>query len=186
MRALALAWLTEALRLGAALAAAMLCAAAWAGEPVAKGGYVADDKPPLPREAQTTLQQINAYRARGATCGSRRMEPAPALEWNPLLQRAAEVQVRHMGRLGDVTHDGADGSSVGARVTREGYAWSTVGENVAAGRAQAAATLAQWMASPGHCSNLMNAAFREVAVVGLSAGGAYGTYWVMVLAAPQR
>jgi uncharacterized protein YkwD len=151
-----------------------------------KGGFVAEERKPLPPEAEATLREINAYRAQGASCGTQRYEPAPPLQWNEALQRAARVQAQHMGRQGTVTHDGPDGSSVGQRVTREGYEWGNVGENAAAGRHTAGATLAQWMASPGHCRNMMGAAFREVAVVGVSAGGPYGSYWVMVLAAPLR
>lgn len=86
---------------------------------------------------------------------------------------------------GGLGHTGSDGSNVAKRAEAAGYRWSAVGENIAAGRTTATATLAQWMASPGHCGNIMNPAFADVAVAGLHRPGTpYGHYWVMVLGRP--
>jgi uncharacterized protein YkwD len=61
-----------------------------------------------------------------------------------------------------------------------GYSGSPRGENIAAGYGSAAAVVAGWMASTGHCQNIMNAAFRS-AGVGYATGASsqYGTYWTM-------
>ena len=41
------------------------------------------------------------------------------------------------------------------------------------------------MASPGHCINIMNPSFVDVAVAGLhQPGSRYSHYWVMVLGRP--
>jgi uncharacterized protein YkwD len=133
------------------------------------------------------LDEINRWRAQGATCGSARLEPAPPMRWSALLHRAADQHVRDMAsqRGGSIGHTGSNGSSVGQRAQAAGYRWSAVGENVAAGRNTASATLAQWMASPGHCGNIMNPAFVDVAVAGLHLPGTtYNHYWVMVLGRP--
>ncbi len=108
------------------------------------------------------------------------------MRWNDQLQRAAEVHVRDMARGGgSIGHTGSDGSTVALRTEGAGYRWTSVGENVAAGRATASATLAQWMASPGHCNNIMNPAFVDVAVAGQhQPASTYKHYWVMVLARP--
>jgi uncharacterized protein YkwD len=43
-----------------------------------------------------------------------------------------------------------------------------------------------WIASPGHCANLMNPAFVEVGVACVSTSGAsYPTYWTMNLGTPR-
>ncbi|MFO1269582.1 MAG: CAP domain-containing protein [Rubrivivax sp.] len=142
----------------------------------------------LPAATQALLEEINRRRAAGATCGSSHMDPAPPVRWSALLERAADAHVRDMAPRdgGSISHTGSNGSTVGTRTEAAGYRWSTVGENVAAGRATALATLAQWMASPGHCSNIMNPAFTEVAVAGLNLPGTtYNHYWVMVLARPM-
>lgn len=142
----------------------------------------------LPADTQALLDEINRRRAAGATCGSAHKDPAPPMRWSALLERAAEAHVRDMAPRngGSISHSGSNGSTVGTRADAAGYRWSTVGENVAAGRATALATVAQWMASPGHCSNIMNPAFTEVAVAGLHLPGTiYNHYWVMVLARPM-
>lgn len=156
-----------------ALAAAPSTAAATAGAAAT-----------LPAATQALLDEINRRRAEGATCGSQRKAPAPPMRWSVQLLRAAESHVRDMARQpGGIGHAGSDGSTVGTRVGATGYDWRSVGENVAAGRPTALATLAQWMASPGHCANIMNPGFAEVAVAGLNLPGtAYNHYWVMVLA----
>lgn len=158
----------------------------------AKGGMALDDDAgtELPPAAKALLAEINRRRAEGASCGSVRKEPAPPMRWNTRLERAAQAHVRDMARnvVGNgasIGHTGSNGSNVGGRVEATGYRWSSVGENVAAGRPDAVATLAQWMASPGHCSNIMNPSFADVAVAGLHwPGTTFNHYWVMVLARP--
>jgi uncharacterized protein YkwD len=143
--------------------------------------------PPLPAATQALLDEINRRRAEGAVCGAQRQEPAPPMRWSEALFRAADLHVRDMApqRGGSIGHAGSNGSNVGQRAENAGYRWSSVGENVAAGRATASATLAQWMGSPGHCANIMNPRFVDVAVAGLHLPGTtYNHYWVMVLGRP--
>lgn len=141
----------------------------------------------LPADTQALLDEINRRRAEGAVCGAVRKEPAPPMRWSEALYRAADLHVRDMAaqRGGNIGHTGSNGSDVGARAESAGYRWSSVGENVAAGRATASATLAQWMGSPGHCANILNPRFVDVAVAGLHLPGTtYNHYWVMVLGRP--
>src|SRR5690606_41554987 len=79
---------------------------------------------------------------------------------------------------GSMSHAGSDGSTVGARVTREGYAWRVVAENVAWGYRTPEAVMQGWMNSPGHCAAVMGASYSE-----LSAADA-GTYWTLLFAEP--
>ena len=66
-----------------------------------------------------------------------------------------------------------------------GYAWSFAGENIAAGQPTVSSVMSGWLASPGHCANIMKAEFRDVAVSCVSqAGSSYGRYWTMSLARP--
>ena len=154
---------------------------------VVKGGYPLQERKPLSPANAPTLRQINAYRAQGANCGGVVMAPAEALVWNDALGRAAQEHAHYLARLGDITHTGADGSSVGQRMTAQGFVWGAAGENVAAGKDSAPGTLAQWMSSPGHCRNMMGKQFREVAVARQDNGGStYKHYWVMVLGTPLR
>lgn len=157
-----------------------------------KGGYVEPEKPPaappppLSAEVQDTLRRINAYRAAGASCGSQRFEPAPPLAWNAQLEQAALAHARDMAGRRDMSHRGGDGSSMSDRVARVGYRWGSLGENVSAGYKSIPEGLEGWMKSPGHCSNIMGAQFREVGVGSAYASGdTYGWYRAMVLGTPR-
>ncbi len=134
------------------------------------------------------LQRINAARAAGASCGSAgNFAATSALAWNAPLGQAALVHSDDMVTGNYFSHTGSDGSSAGQRAAAAGYAWSTWGENIAAGQPTVASVMAAWMGSPGHCANLMNPAFREVglACVSGAAGNTYGSYWTMVLGASR-
>ena len=81
-------------------------------------------------------------------------------------------------------HTGSNGSTLATRVDATGYAWSALGENIAAGYNGLDAVLAGWMASPGHCANIMNANFNQVGLVCVNgtASTTYNNYWTMDLA----
>ena len=79
------------------------------------------------------------------------------------------------------SHTGSDGSSMATRVNATGYAWLSLGENIAAGYSGIDAVLAGWMASDGHCANIMNPSFNQVGLVCVSGTSAtmYSSYWTM-------
>ena len=83
-------------------------------------------------------------------------------------------------------HEGLDGLSVDGRVTAEGYTWSHVGENIAAGYFSAESVIDGWMNSEGHCKNMMNANFTEVGLAcTVNGDSTYKTYWVQNFAKPR-
>ncbi len=102
------------------------------------------------------------------------------------LNRAALRHSRDMGLRGYFDHVSPEGRSVGDRVTAEGYAWSAVGENVAAGPESAAEAMRGWMASPGHRANVLDCAFTHMGlgVEGVDTSG--GPHWTQVFAAPAK
>lgn len=132
------------------------------------------------------LQLVNKARARPRNCGKQRMEAAAALRWNPGLGAAALAHSRDMARRGVLSHEGRDGNTAGARANAAGYLWRSIGENVATGQGSPAQAVEGWLASPGHCVNVMNRAFVEM-------GAAYAInrksntiiYWTQVFGAPR-
>ncbi len=131
------------------------------------------------------LQQINAARAQPRTCGTNTLPAAGALVWNDRLFSGAARHSRDMAVNNYFSHTSLDGRSFSRRITDEGYAWSFAGENIAAGQSSVAGVMSGWLASPGHCANIMRADFRDVAVSCVSqAGSNYGRYWTMSLARP--
>lgn len=141
----------------------------------------------LPDFEAAAMAAVNAWRARGATCGAQAYPAADALAWNAALTQAALVHSEDMVAGNFFSHTGSDGSSAGQRATAAGYAWRTWGENIAAGQVGVDAVVAAWMASPGHCANLMNARFEDIglACVEGGSGNRYRTYWTMVLGAAR-
>lgn len=125
------------------------------------------------------LRLINARRAAGASCGARgAFAPAPALAWNTALADAAYSHSLDMATQNYFAHNSLDGRSAGARVTAAGYSWSAVGENIAAGYPSLQAAIDGWMASDGHCANLMSTAFADVGLAcARHSASTYGIYW---------
>lgn len=78
--------------------------------------------------------------------------------------------------MGVMQHKGSDGSTVGVRLTRAGFTWRSVGENVAWNYPNVEAVVAGWLSSPGHCLNIMNANFQYMGM------GETDRYWTQVLA----
>ncbi len=127
---------------------------------------------------------VNQRRAAGATCGSYGTYPAAApLTMNPALRCASRKHDLDMITNNFFSHTGTGGTTPWARMSSAGYgSYKTAGENIAAGQTTPATVVAGWMNSPGHCKNIMNAAFKEIGV-GYAPGGTYGHYWTQGFAA---
>lgn len=137
--------------------------------------------------SQRILELTNDARARAQRCGAKSFAPAPALTLAPLLSDAARRHSQDMARHNVLAHEGMDGSTPAQRVTRQGYAWRVVGENVAAGPTTPAEVMGGWLASPAHCENLMDPRFSEMGIGWtVDARSDSGTYWTQVFAAPRR
>ena len=129
------------------------------------------------------LQRLNALRASGAVCGTTAFPATGALAWNKTLLQAAAGHSTDMAQKNYFSHTGQDGRSPGQRVTAAGYSWATVGENIAGGQRSVEQAMTGWINSPGHCQNLMNPNFRDVAVACVkNDASAYRLYWTMNLA----
>jgi uncharacterized protein YkwD len=83
-------------------------------------------------------------------------------------------------------HEGYDGSTPAQRVAATGYRYQLVGENLASGPESAAEAVAGWLASPGHCENIMDARFSESGVAyAANNSGTPRVYWVQEFATPR-
>lgn len=122
------------------------------------------------------LSLVNQNRRNGCLCGSQNMPPVAPLTLNAKLTAAAQAHSDDQARVGIMQHKGSDGSSVGTRVTRAGYTWRNVGENVAWNYPDAEAVMNGWLNSPGHCQNLMSANFTEMGMAETN------LYWTQVFA----
>ncbi len=135
--------------------------------------------------SNTALARINQYRAAGASCGARgAFAPAAAVRWADALAQAAAAHSLDMATQDYFSHTSLDGRSMADRINATGYAWRSLGENIAAGQVGIDAVVDAWMRSDGHCANLLNPAFDHIglACVSGAAGSRYRTYWTLNLA----
>lgn len=130
------------------------------------------------------LSGINTLRAQAQTCGSEGSFGATtALTWNTTLFDAATMHSADMAANNYFSHVSPAGQTTQERLAAVGYDWSALAENIALGQTSVASVLAAWMASAGHCANMMGAAYRHVALscVRNTAGS---RYWTLNLARP--
>jgi uncharacterized protein YkwD len=142
----------------------------------------------LPDFVASVIARVNQLRAAGASCGSRgSFAPAGALGWNTQLTAAASAHSLDMVTNNFFSHTGSSGSTLRTRVEATGYAWSSLGENIAAGYGTVNNVMDGWMGSDGHCANIMNPAFTQIGVACIkgTAANTYGDYWTMDLAQPR-
>lgn len=128
---------------------------------------------------QQILEETNKRRAAGADCRTGgKFGPAPPLTMHPQLQQSARLHSLDMATKNYFSHTAVDGRSPFDRMKAAGYKGGTMGENIAAGNATAAATMTQWMNSDGHCANIMNPAYKHLGVgYAYGASSTYKHYW---------
>ncbi len=130
------------------------------------------------RVRERVLQLANEARARPRRCGSRQFAAVPPLALESHLTSAALTQARDMARHNMLEHTGSDGSTPDQRVTRAGYKWRATGENIASGPTTPEEVMAGWLASPGHCENIMSPRFKEMGIAWVvDPKSASGVYW---------
>lgn len=131
------------------------------------------------------LQLVNEARRHGQRCGGESLAPAAPLTVSKQLDRAAERHARDMARRNYFDHRAPDGTEPRDRVRSTGYRWQLTGENIAFGPESAEEVVAGWLASPGHCANIMDGRFREIGI-GVAEGRQRGhIYWVQTFASPM-
>ncbi len=109
-------------------------------------------------------------------------EELPPLVLSPKLNKAAQVQAEGMVSMGEMTHEGADGSNVSARVSAQDYPYRAVAENVAYGQRSGESVMEDWMNSPGHRRNILGD-FEEMGAA-QSKDEDGRPYWCVVFGTP--
>jgi len=123
--------------------------------------------PGNPAYEDQVVALVNAERAK-AGCD--------AVTNNEILRTSARNHSADMAVNGYFDHASQDGRSPGDRIRAAGYQWSAYGENIAYGSTTPADVMAQWMASSGHRSNILNCGFEDLGV-GLAYTASNVPYW---------
>jgi uncharacterized protein YkwD len=127
---------------------------------------------------QQVLTKINQKRAAGATCGGTWYPPAPALTLDTRLRCAARKHSKDMGVKDFFSHTGSNGSTPWDRIKKSGYTYTQAAENIAWGYTTPSDVVKGWMASPGHCTNIMNKTLKHLGVGYYAApGSSYKHLW---------
>lgn len=138
------------------------------------------------RAGARILELVNQARAHPRLCGKHRYAAAAPLRWDARLAAASLAYARDLAQHHYLSHTGRDGSQPGARAQRAGYVWRAVGENLASGQTTPEEAVAGWLESPGHCANVMNAAYSVMgAGYAVSGGDNLHVYWAQLFAAPR-
>jgi uncharacterized protein YkwD len=132
------------------------------------------------KSAQEALDAINAARAVARNCASTFYPAAPALKWNDQLANAALAHSKDMATRNFFSHTNPNGESPFDRTEKAGYGRFT-GENIAAGYGTLKEVMEGWLASPGHCANIMRQNYQDVGlacvVPASGSAAAYNIYW---------
>ena len=151
---------------------------------------------------QIYLNTINKVRSQERNCGSRgNFTSVPALRWSNALYKAASEHSNDMSKSNCFSHKGSQsatdwtanvqhlsgGSSFRERIENNGYKkWKNIAENMAMGSPALDMVMAQWLASDGHCANIMNPDFTDVGIAHAKQEGSQRLYyWTQTFAAGQ-
>jgi uncharacterized protein YkwD len=137
-----------------------------------------------PKVSHRVLELINEARLHARRCGRKKFPATMPLKQVAALESAELAHAQDMAAHNYMGHKGSDGSMPADRATQADYTWSSVAENVAAGQTTAEEVVNTWLASPGHCANLMSPRYSDTGVAhAVDWAGEKGIYWVQVFAA---
>jgi len=135
---------------------------------------------------QLMLDLVNDARSQSRQCGSESHAATQALQWDCKLASAADTHSRDMVDNNFFSHTGSNGLRVTDRVTAAGYEWRAVGENIAAGQPTEESVMLDWLGSPGHCTNIMNANYKDFgSAVIFTDQASFSSYWTQVFGAQR-
>ncbi len=113
---------------------------------------------------------------------------APPVTWDPAAAGVAYQHSQYQHSIGTMTHTGADGHGVDARMDAGGVPYEMAGENVGLGAREGAARIVQaWMDSEGHRRNLLYANWTHMGLGVRFApeGPNAGPWWTQVFYFPE-
>ncbi len=118
------------------------------------------------------VRRVNRLRAKGCVCGREKMPPVQPIEWNDKLYYSAHAHAKDLNRRRELSHYGRKGENISQRISKTGYDWKVVGENLGEGQRSFNEVFEDWIESPSHCKMLMNRKVEDMAVARV------GKYWV--------
>lgn len=143
---------------------------------VLSGVEFAPSQPQTP-EAPDTLAAYQGEILRLVNAERTKAGVAP-LTLNATLCAAAQLRARELPT--QFAHTRPDGTQCFTVLDQVGQRYRTAGENIAAGQTSPAQVMSDWMNSPGHRRNILDASFTQLGVGYLQTDSGYGEYWVQL------
>ena len=148
----------------------------------------------LKSENRDILKALNLARTEVRDChdGLGLVGPSKALKWNDNLYASAYEHGNDLAQSNTFSHMGSGTqyditgvnngnrkSQFFERIESNGYInFYTLGENIAGGQKSIDEVMKAWLASPAHCTNIMNDSFEEVGIaVVTKKDSTFGIYW---------
>lgn len=132
---------------------------------------------------QAWLEQVNRARDDARYCGRVLQASVKPLSYQCALAGAAQQHSDDMARHGVLSHLGSVGQDAYQRLQQQGYEATTLGENIAMTSKPDAGVVQQWLASPGHCRNIMDGSFTSLGM-GQAVADNGDVFWTLNLAEP--
>jgi uncharacterized protein YkwD len=88
----------------------------------------------------------------------RSLHHLPPLQSSSQLNHSAQDWTNVMVNSDEFTH----GANFAGRISAAGYVWRSAAENIATGYSTPRTVVHAWMASAGHCQNILNPTYRNV------------------------
>ena len=152
--------------------------------------YVVPRDLAAPAFAVRVVELVNEARATGAACGAHKFGGTGPVRLSASLSSVARGHALDMAKKQYFEHKDLAGRTPADRVRASGYREKRVGENIAFGPSSPTEVVRGWLASPGHCENIMDPRFAETGI-GYASGHAprrasgVALYWVQLLAEPM-
>ena len=118
---------------------------------------------------------VNQPRKNGCRCDRKRIKPVSPLKINELLNQAALNHANDLASKIFFAHLGSNGSDISDRISKTGYDWQVVGENIFWGEVKMEEVFEGWKDSASYFKNMMSNDFKEMGFAHV------GYYWVQYL-----
>ena len=144
---------------------------------------------PFPGWEDQVLALVNAARAAGHDCDSKgNFGPTTPLIMHPSLRCAARKHAADMATRDFFDHINPSGETFIDRILMAGYgSYAEIGENIAGGLDidDPQVAVAGWLASDGHCANIMNPFYTEFGAGAYEGPGELTYYWTQEFGRPN-
>ncbi len=147
--------------------------------------YMSKEQPAFYLSMASADAQIDGPTAASMISGYRQNNGLNAVEVDPLLMQAAQVQSRAMAARNKMEHDVA--GKLDKRINASGFKAAKAVENIGAGYHTLAEAFSGWRDSPPHRENMLASGVTKIGIAtSYAPNSKYKVFWTLILAAPDR